>query len=370
MFDRTDPYYANLWPTGSGGLAVSWDAVEMHHRIPQEEVEQARLGILSARRRRRLVALAAIGMWKTATTEQLIAITGDPSIAANDLSTLHLGGLAMRGKFVQSMRDGTLPELWRPFPPAKIKTFSEHLSYNEWLAVTLGRNWRGTGTFDRHNILTTELSLRVAEATDIAACFGEALAGWPLLLPGFANSPKSGDAVWVRHDGLRIVVETMGSSSLPHLQQKAEAWAGVLSRNTSSDLFVLWLDARPHHSPRNAAPFRAVASAAHASIATALAKVPSRMGLVAWQDWFPAPGEVDEEAFLSLRVQRPTGRDGDKVAWEPVSLLDPFELPCSSERARDVLDNLGVIWGTPAWQREPHPEPDFRPMLRQRALGS
>jgi hypothetical protein len=82
---RIDPYWHGLWGDGS---QASWLNRSLLERLGTDRVsrvrdtdtsrtrEQAIAEILTRRRQARLTALAAVGMWRTVTAEQLTALTG------------------------------------------------------------------------------------------------------------------------------------------------------------------------------------------------------------------------------------------------------------------------------------------------------
>ena len=78
---RADPYHQRLWPSGGGGATVAWggrsemEAWGSSFALSRKSCADA---YFSLDRSRRVAALAALQMWRLATTEQLAALTGDP----------------------------------------------------------------------------------------------------------------------------------------------------------------------------------------------------------------------------------------------------------------------------------------------------
>jgi hypothetical protein len=235
---------------------------------------------------------------------------------------------------------------------------ARRLSYAEWVGVTGGCGWAQGAQFDRHNLLAVELSLRVAEWCDIGAVLGESLVTWKTMLDPSAGVPstsrRAADAAWVRPDGLTIAVE-MTSHVASHAKDKAQAWADVLARDESRSTMVLFVEAAhpDRESGHNVHLLRRhVAAAANSTIDHVLADVASRMAVVRWVDWFPAPGMVDP-SIVGLSVWRPTGPG--QMVWEPANLIDPYDVAFHEDRAgsgagrQTVLDNLGLLYGVPGW---------------------
>jgi hypothetical protein len=64
---------------------------------------------------------------------------------------------------------------------------SDVLVYADWVAVTGGYPWTRGHQQDRHNLLATELGMRIAELGDVGAVLGESLSRHDLLSPRFAG---------------------------------------------------------------------------------------------------------------------------------------------------------------------------------------
>src|SRR5699024_1959786 len=87
-------------------------------------------------------------------------------------------------------------------------TFAEHI------AITGGQGWDAEHRFDRHNVLTTELALRVAEFCHVATVLGEKPMGLPSLLAAAgieaaqSDLGRKPDAGIIRRDGLVIGIRS------------------------------------------------------------------------------------------------------------------------------------------------------------------
>jgi len=379
--DRIDPFWGELWTTSEGGVAVSWDSRRSFERLAAHGLlhPRGRTGALSKEdalarvpeRRPRLEALAAINMWRAITSEQLAAFTGYPGVGTgrSAMATTRLlwaAGLIQRGTFIAAgKRIATLPPVFRPGTKGCMDRLEPLLGYHDWVGVTGGQAQPFGHHYDRHNLLTTELSLRAAELCPLAAVMGEGLAAWSLVFDPSAGVPESShraaDAVWVRSDGLKIAVETaatVSESTKEKIQQAAEFLAADRSRST----VILFVNAahpqRGSTFSRIGAQLRmAIAKAAYSSRATIAAGVPERMAVARWVDWFPDPGMVTP-SFMALTAQRPTGPTAGEGRFEPVDLLDPFALPFAGAQDPDsvaLLSNVHLLYGVPHWQRR-HPD--------------
>jgi hypothetical protein len=324
-------------------------------------------------------------MWRTTSVEQLLAITGNTRLAprfSRDRALLWAAGLVQRGALVLDgvrQRPGMTDRvrLYRPdLHGGSFERLARRISYAEWVGVTGGWGWAQGAQFDRHNMLAVELCLRVAEWCDLAAVLGESLATWKTMLDPTAGVPatsrRAADAAWVRPDGLTIAVE-MTSQVASHSKEKAQAWADALARDESRSTMVLFVEAA-HPDRRDSGHNihllrRHVAAAANSSMDHVLADVASRMAVVRWVDWFPAPGMVDP-SVVGLPVWRPTG--AGQTVWEPANLLDPYDVPFLEDRAgsgagrQAVLDNLGLLYGVPGWLVK-RPAPSLDNLIRSRA---
>jgi hypothetical protein len=323
-----------------------------------------------------LTQLAAINLWRTATGPQLTAITGRKGRnTSTDLPLLWAAELIQKGHIVNgAYSTSALPKLYRPDIRAGAINLERRLTYSEWVGLTAGQPWSSGSQFDRHNLLTVELSIRAAEFCAIGQAFGEGLGTWPLLFgPDHplvqATSKRAADAVWVRPDGLRIAVEATASISSA-TRDKVAKWASALAEDSSRSLMVVFVDVsapdkRDGHRVGGVVR-KIISEEANSSMDMTLAGVPERMAFARWQDWFPAPGMVNP-TFLGLSAQRPTGPPASR--WEPADLLDPFSAPFSPpdpEKAKAVLANSNLLYGVPHWLKTGH-GPDLDAVVRQRA---
>ena len=209
--------------------------------------------------------------------------------------------------------------------------------------------------YDRHNILTTELSLRAAEMCPLRSVLGEAVATWPRLFgPKLQPNPhRSADAVWVREDGLKIAVEltaTFTTATVTKIEQLAE----LIVRDTTKSLVVLFVVAAHPKDGRSSDVTnrlrQAIKKSSHSSMSRILAEVENRMVLTKWESWFPAPGLVSRD-FVALSAQRYSSVDKE---WSFTWLLDPYDITFAeafSPESEETSTRLNDVFGTPWWMR-------------------
>lgn len=385
---RVDPYWGGIWSTPSTASWLSMSTARRRDamglaRLREPEarwsIDEGTEMMLGKYRKRRLHHLAAINLWRTMTVEQLAAMSGVTTMLPPDsweVDVLFASGLVQKGTFVTGMKQARLPRLLRPDPNTDFGPVSRRLTYAEWVGVTGGQPWRWGSQFDRHNLLGTELGLRVAEWCDVAAVFGEALGGQDLLT-GFdevALARRAADAVFVRGDGLKIAVEVTAASSVGMIS-KIEHWARLLARDRTGSLVVLFVESGHPDLPATEGRHlegvlrKRVAASAHGNVDAALANVADRMFVARWQDWFPAPGKV-LRSFTGLPARRAVGGQVDgRRSWVGADLLDPFDVPNPSAGSPDccsLLAHAGAVMGQPSWLRSSE-WPDYSRALVRRA---
>jgi hypothetical protein len=377
MQNRIDPYWAAVWAAGAQASWVSEDLAKKQvaagiGRLPSH-LEAGATQVLDALPKanewsRRLNALSVIDSWRTVTGEQMAAITGDAALATGQsqvMAELFQAGAADVGVFSNGLFNGRNTARAALYRPSRTTAFDRdiapHMTYPEWVSVTAGQPWESGSQFDRHNVLATELALRVAEFCEIGAVVGEKLSSWELLAHSGAGFPeavgrnRAADATLIRTDGARIAVE-MTASTGKHFEDKVRRWAGLLANRRFADtgLAVVFVVA-----PR---PDRKIRAGEYVTMVRKFVAAAARdnpgvsFDRTAWQDWFPAAHEASAE-FTTLQAWRPTGAAGDP--WQSASLLDPFDLqfdPRDEAAALAVLDNLSGVRSVPYWLRTGRPK--------------
>lgn len=397
--DRLDPYWDGLWSNGS---SASWLSAELAARQQAAGLSvlpahlrmspEAALGVFdsNASRGARLSALAGVDQWRTLTVEQLAAMSGWDRLASPRSEVLAAAftlGVLDVGEFTVPGRRGAATGRARLVRPSRSHAFTEvvepGLSYQEWVSVTGGSAWDFRRQYDRHNLLSTELGLRVAEFCEVGTVLGEKLSTADLLSwsglgrAGVCPDKRAADLTVVRSDGLRIAVELTASAGAD-FAGKVRRWAQALASSSlaASGLVVLFVEAAPPGTDARAAHRqRSVVEEVRKQVAkvvmefpgTALDRVASRIAVARWEDWFPGRHE-GTDAFVSLDAVRPTGPPGAR--WEPVSLLDPFDMefaPHDPAAMEAVIANAGMLLGVPHWLRNAGEAPPLWPLLMEDA---
>lgn len=393
---RLEPYWGDLWSSGSQG---SWFTPErgarMHAtgvgRVPKALMRRAHDEALEAFKaprgwRDRLGLLGALFSWRTMTTQQAAAIVGQGRLArvtGTDTASGFASGLIDLGVFTGWPGTGlTGREALLRLSDADVfpRDLTDWLTWPEWVAVTGGQSWRAPTSYDRHNVLATELALRWAEYADIGTVLGERFSTHDLLAgTGLGRDEIPGEAAAdftvVRPDGMRIAVE-LTTHATPGLPGKIRRWARLLHERpfSTSGLCVVFV-AAPHprllgdskgHRAR-AKIYKQINASSKEFPGRSGDRVAERIGVASWREWFPAAGAVSE-AFLAMRVDRPTGREEN--VWEPCDMLNPADRPFQPAEDFDataVLDNSALLGQTPCWLREKYTPPQLWRMMLEDA---
>ena len=342
--DRLDAYWqlpGTRWSPRWTWRAAAEQAVASGGNMPPgldlSVTEDDALASLWARRRSipwpvRLRALAAIYHWKVLTTQQIASVLGAASIVS-DLLALWQAGLVRCADLLprELGLDPVRTRLWRIDWGGRFKELLAQLTPWERYGLLVGTEWRPRSVNWAHDVLVADTTLRVAELVPaISAVYLEELASASRLtnLPPNVTRHARGDAVWVREDGVRIIVE-LSISAYQESLAKAQRWARVLEADKSRSLFVLFLIAPSPGQRRDFAKWslgsylHVVEEAAWSSLSAVQAEVPQRMGVASLPDWAPAAGMVSSD-FPRLPVLRPTGPP--EARFEPANLADSFDV--------------------------------------------
>lgn len=389
---RLDPYWDGLWNLGSAGTWLSRGhsdrlrAAGLIRNLPSRLRTNPAdaIGRLPGNLDVKLDLLGAVNAWRTLTGEQQAAFSGRRVFDAQDqiIGDLFASDLIDAGTIWNPELETRLTDRAALYRPSNSDAFDRHvaplLTFAEQVSVTGGEAWIAGGQFARHNILTAELCLRLAEFANVAAVLGERDARVRTLAytgagaaepPGQSN--KTADAVIVRPDGLRIAVESTATAAGTDFLRKARAWAQVLARRPLSDtgLVVLFvgierLDQRNTETIRRKVR-KEIAQATREVPGLAGNRTADRMFLMSWQEMFPARHEASADLF-TLRCERPNGPGG---TWAEAHLLDEGSVPFDTSAMR--VDPLTVVHAaaglrsTPFWLRRGVPD---RPALHELPL--
>jgi hypothetical protein len=264
---RVDPYYTAFTDSSQ----ARWLNVDLARRQ-----EDAGLGRLPAHlampaeeawRRitnpttlhRRLNPLAVLDSYRTATGQQIAAITGDASLASprsEIMRELFAAGLVDVATLDTGMLTGPAREQVHLYRPARNNAFESRLapmlSYPEWVSVTAGTPYDSAGQSDRHNALATDFCVRAAEFVELGSMVGEKTSRWDLLTVGSGPAPLHGwqarhaDATILRSDGMKVALELTASVS-ESFRAKVRRYAELFNARPiqQNGLVVLFLVAAP-----------------------------------------------------------------------------------------------------------------------------
>ncbi|MDF2993588.1 MAG: hypothetical protein K0S37_4102, partial [Microbacterium sp.] len=338
------------------------------------DINYARARVYAVRNRETVLRLmAALDQWRTMTVHQVEALTDVAGIAdgyKSLVSALWNVGLievcAMGATFgARSIDRGQL--LIRPSAnQSAFKDLTDALGTLEWLSVTAGLGFDSDRQYARHNVLATELGLRLAEHGQVGMVLGEKLSTMGLLayagvgaeVP--AHVRNASDLVLIRPDGLRIAVE-MTATTGAGLRDKVVRLVRILDDRSlaKTGLTVLFVVAPRHDATASSASMartvkREVQRAVHDWRGSHHAPSHTRVGVVRWEDWCPAPGVIVSD-FGRLPVDRPTGPGyrgdlDDPTVWQREYMLDPTALPFHPDgpgRMRRVLQGARMLRGVP-----------------------
>ncbi len=375
--DRLDPFWGGMWTQGSSALWVSRKLIDERvaaglARLPSSLTmsdAEAEATLTSGRHLGSWMAgLGVLDQWRTVSAEQLAAFSGWPVLGTPDpraLVALFRLGVVDRGVFTAGVLPGANLDRSTLFRPSRSDAFDEHvkplLSWEQQVAVTGGLPWDFRRQYDRHNLLASELALRVAEFCEVGTVLGEKLSDVSLLLGGApSGGGHAADLTIVRADGLRIAVE-MTASTGRLFGQKVRRWARLLADKSlaSSGLMVLFVEAAPtdaatrwgRGASERSSVYKEIRDVVREFPGTGADRVAERIGVVSWSQWFPNPGMATRE-FTTLEVDRPTGPL--QAMWERAGLLDVIEVPFTPhqpEAMTAVIGNAATLLGTPHWLR-------------------
>lgn len=382
---RADPFWSSMWRTGSTGDWYSVEDFRALAAIDQVAVprwlrmsaEEARERVLASKNRESVYrVIAALDQWRTMTVEQLEAVTDIAKFTFGDrslLATMWNAGLIELCEMGSLFRPGERHHnglLVRPTRPgAMLRELVEQMSYSEWLSTSAGMTFDADRQFARHNILATELGLRMAEFGNVGTVLGEKLSSMSLLAYSGVGDPvpttgvnNGADLTLVRNDGLRIAVEVTASVSGGWLYDKVERLVRIMHQRplAHTGLCVLFVIAprreivlnEPREMLRKVK--KDIQKAVHAFPGKHFDPTAARIGVVSWPDLFP-DGESAAPDLRQLPIERPTGPGyiGDPNAenvWERAYFLDPSSVPFTPdnpEAMTAVVDSAAGLRGVP-----------------------
>lgn len=382
---RIDPYWGGQWALNSDAV---WSSAKLAQRqkssgigrlpvVFQIEEEKAVRNVLSPRGwRERLDLLSVVDSWRTVSAEQAATFTGHRLLAnptTSGVPSLFAANIIDLGSFSSGLFGARTPMSNLIYRPSYSRMMDEsvvpHLTFAERVSVTGGYGWTSGGQYDRHNLLATELGLRVAEYLKVGTVLGEKMSTYDLLAGSglgreFSNegAAKRADLTIVRPDGMRIAVEITASMS-DNFDAKVRSWAKLLSERPleTSGLTVMFVAAdHPEKIRANTdAGVSSVRGRIYSAIKRAVKEFPgtsadriaARMGVATWREFFPAAHSVSER-FMGLTADFALG--GPDESWKSVDMLDSSALPFVPSPCFDaeaVMTNASHLGSVPHWLR-------------------
>jgi hypothetical protein len=376
--ERRDLYYQVAWPPDGRLPIESRSKVEARSGLTDRESgvspEDAARELLA--RRSELYRLAVVRDWRRGTTEQFGSVMGWtalqrlPSRARRRASELPaLVTAAWNAGLLARAVYGDLPIVLQA-----TGDWADHLlrwfSWEELRALSSGSwGWPGVRGGPRHDLLATELLLRVAEfSTDVAAVGAEASANYGRLITSrggdwsYEASTRWGDGLISRGDGQQIVLElTCTASDRAKLRRKVAQALCLLAK--APGVAVAYVEAghveRPDSDVWNPL-LRIVADELTKLSREHRDLVRGRIGVARWKHWWPGEHFMADEA-VNLTVMCPRGPVSD--LWRRVDFLDRASLclePSEEQAARRLTAAAVASTSNPYWLRE-EASPSSRP---------
>lgn len=346
-------------------------ASSVNARYLMSEDEAMRLLTLNQGRRERLAAWGVIDSWRTVSAEQLAAFTGSRlylRTASSNLAASISLHLLDAGTYAAPGASETALDRNAVYRPSNSEAFDKlitpELTWPEWISVTGGYPWSAGGQYDRHNLLSAELALRAAEYLPIGAVLGEKFSTVDLLAgTGLGKKVKNpdnrrADGTIVRADGMRIAFELTATASRS-LENKVRRWAKLISERPmeTSGLTIVFITAPHPDRPKNKGGdprheiYRRVASVLKEFPGTGTDSPAARIGIAAWDEWFPARHELSED-FFTLSADFALNKVHGPGKWVKRELLGDYTLtPWHTFDATAVVDQAPLLAATPHWMR-------------------
>lgn len=387
--ERLDPFWDRLWDSGSSLTWRSWTSmtaqadaglgsVPTAHQLSEPEAWEV---LTSPRRFKEVLRLlACLHTFRTMTAEQAAAASGCPAAAKVRspiisalfrLEVIEIGSAAAGLTRTHATDRAVMYRLGRG---KAVDRLIGDLTWVEWLSITGGQPWRPGGQYDRHNALATELGLRIAEYTDVAAVLGESLSTIDLLAgsgigsQSLSGDTRSADLCIVRSDGLKIAVEVTASTGHT-FTSKVERWAKLLNDVplSRSGLVVLFLTAPAAGGPPGAlvgTVRKEVARVVRRYPGTASETIGQKIFVATWPQWNPGR-HLLTDSLVTMTADAAAGMRDGAMTWKPVEILNQRALPYQPATAglTAILDNCHLLWGMPHWLRDHHQAPDMTPLV-------
>lgn len=350
--------------TGGRQVERHDDFIDIEGRGSPGQVKWGKL-LASGHVHRMLALLDGLGH---ATAEQLAAWIGcDPKNLARYTLPAWEAGLIRRCRF-QPAVPGSLPFLYSLNPGKRLKRYMKELDIDARL-VFGGRDRASIGSSHvRHNVLATELVLRLLETNPHFVAVGPEHSASPVDLTGHKHAPTAkqlrGDAVIYCADGLRVVIEIVGSAKIRAVEDRMVSWGNWLATQPVQTAGIVVVFVNAVHE--NHVAFSDRLRKAHTDVFAdptwggrerSWMFVPAhqkrdagmQVHLASWMDWFPAHQEASVAAAGCATAYTTGG-----ARWGALDLADPAQYPYKHQGP--VTTPPWLL--TPEWAGPPTPTMD------------
>jgi len=398
--DRLDPYYDGIWTTDPHGL--TWASASLLRARQEAGLITGSLGLYgtpkhAARARMtrtgtpwdvetKVAYLGALQSYRTLTGEQLTAITGidvNSKTGRRTLSDLfaldaiRIGSPVTIGTPARTDHGALVYQLHNAY--ALRKEVGQYLTAEQQEQILGHRDWQA-GVADRHDMLSAELLLRLAQpsrgntiwtvlAERQSHIFDIAINRFGLHHPPRLTD-RAADATLVLNNGSTVFVE-LTASRTPGLAAKLESYARMLANFTAREngaILLVLVAPDPFHGDITADIERAVIDAVRKHPGSPTNVVADRMLIAEWPDWFPERHHASND-FLNLRARRINPRTR-AMLWETAELTRVIPerhkhlTDSASALAIASLSGLYVPIALRALLNQPHRYDDLLPMPR------
>jgi hypothetical protein len=385
---RVDIFWSALWQIPGQESGITWHSpksvqmrkdggVGLNYRFSRIYTEEAALAKLSRRNKTAQIYFDTIGavmMWRNATAEQISDIVewrGIRGVRGMLPATVNVPWQLNAIQIGRPTDFRSPPWILRPGWPMNPKLI-KLMTYEQRLGIFGANNEGSHGSYVRHNLLNTELSLRVSEHLQhhIPIVLGEGLGSSKILVPETAKRSKQfslGDSVWIRKDGLRVIVEV--SNTQNSITGKVIRWANSLATDQAGMRSLALLFVVPGQK-RDANWTNYIRGELSDVIYKELggrgydaAYIASRVFVTGWEDWFPGMHQMSDR-FLVLDTAPVS-----KKLSASVSLLDPFTIPTDvpDDKVAETIRNSKLLYGVPMHMRRDAKPLDLSQLARTEA---
>lgn len=326
------------WP--AGGSASYYDmkkallpGASLLAWMTHEEDDQTRLEL---RVEEAAQVVAVVAAWQALTPAQVEGFTGRALSPSLLRSMVRTGLLEIATVQVPHRR---APETFVLRTGPGLSAWIRRIPWLVRMRATGGNDLPRHSAHDRHNILSAEVALRVAEhGKGVAFILPETYARYRDILlwhPQASDAPRAlADSLWIREDGVRIAVEVTRRTGRDFADKLAALESAMRLGNRT---YVLMLCETPQARDKVVSVFRTMT----------LPKLQGALAVASIQDWFPDTGEAAMSfPDLPAELVYSTGTRSVNLATAPML----SDLRHADEAG--FLERVRALWVTPWWERE------------------